>query len=131
MSRLPVRVRVTLAFAGVMAVVLGATGLFVYARMRAELDVTIEQGLRSRAALIRSGTGLEQSDSSPLTERGDDSDMDRRLGREDEPGAAADQDGIPAGGQGQDQPGHGRRVRDHPRTRGPARHPRRRAVARA
>jgi signal transduction histidine kinase len=71
MSRLPVRVRVTLAFAGVMAVVLGATGLFVYARMRAELDVTIEQGLRSRAALIRTGTGLEQSDSSPLTERGE------------------------------------------------------------
>jgi signal transduction histidine kinase len=71
MSRLPVRVRVTLAFAGVMAVVLGATGLFVYARMRAELDATIEQGLRSRAALIRTGTGLEQSDNSPLTERGE------------------------------------------------------------
>jgi signal transduction histidine kinase len=49
-ARLPVRVRVTLAFAGVMALVLGATGLFVYWRLGAELDATINQGLRTRAA---------------------------------------------------------------------------------
>ena len=53
MGRLPVRVRVTLAFAGVMAVVLAATGLFVYLRLGAELDATIDKGLRARAAVTR------------------------------------------------------------------------------
>ncbi len=76
LDRLPVRVRVTLAFAGVMAVVLGATGLFVYVRLGAELDHTIEQGLRSRAgdvsALIQQAdSGLADSGRSPLTEQGE------------------------------------------------------------
>jgi len=53
MSRLPVRIRVTLAFAGVMALVLAATGLFVYLRLGAELDATIDRGLHSRAAVSR------------------------------------------------------------------------------
>ena len=48
-----------------MAVVLVATGLFVYLRLTAELDDSIDDGLRSRAdevsALIRqSGSGLRQ-----------------------------------------------------------------------
>jgi signal transduction histidine kinase len=38
-----------LVFAAVMAVVLGATGAFVYVRFSAELDNTINSGLRSRA----------------------------------------------------------------------------------
>jgi two-component system OmpR family sensor kinase len=40
---------VTLVFAAVMAVVLGATGIFVYLRFASELDHTINAGLRSRA----------------------------------------------------------------------------------
>jgi heavy metal sensor kinase len=73
LSRLPVRVRVTLAFAGVMAVVLAATGLFLLVRLGAALDATMQQGLRSRAgdvsALIREAdTGLAQSGGSPLSE---------------------------------------------------------------
>lgn len=48
-NRLSVRIRVTLASAGVMAVVLMATGLFLYLRLGAELDTAIEQSLRSRA----------------------------------------------------------------------------------
>jgi two-component system, OmpR family, sensor kinase len=52
MSRLPVRLRVTLVFAAVMAVVLGATGLFVYARLRADLDDAIHRDLESRAAIL-------------------------------------------------------------------------------
>jgi signal transduction histidine kinase len=69
-SRLPIRLRVTLAFAVVMAVVLGATGLFLYLRMAAELDATINHGLRSRVAdltaLVRqSDSGLAES---PLRE---------------------------------------------------------------
>jgi signal transduction histidine kinase len=76
LARLPVRVRVTLAFAGVMAVVLGATGLFVYVRLGDELDHTIEQGLRSRAgdvsALVKQAdSGLADAGRSPLTERGE------------------------------------------------------------
>jgi signal transduction histidine kinase len=49
MGRLPVRVRVTLAFAAVMAVVLAVAGLFLYVRLGAALDATIEQDLRARA----------------------------------------------------------------------------------
>jgi heavy metal sensor kinase len=76
LTRLPVRIRVTLAFAAVMAVVLAATGLFLYVRLGAELDATIEQGLRSRAfdvsALIQQAdSGLAQSGGSRLTEGGE------------------------------------------------------------
>ena len=51
------KLKLTLAFAGVMALVLVATGLFVYLRLGDELDARIDDGLRSRAdevsALIR------------------------------------------------------------------------------
>ena len=50
MSRLPIRTRVTLAFAVAMVLVLLATGLFVYLRQRSQLDDTIDQGLASRSA---------------------------------------------------------------------------------
>ncbi|HYY73727.1 MAG TPA: HAMP domain-containing protein, partial [Solirubrobacterales bacterium] len=49
MSRLPIRLRVTLVFFAVMALVLVATGLFVYLRMGTELDQSIDQDLHSRA----------------------------------------------------------------------------------
>ena len=76
LNRIPVRARVTLAFAGVMALVLTATGLFLYLRLGAELDAAIQQGLRSRAgdvtALVeQADSGLAQSGRSPLTERGE------------------------------------------------------------
>src|SRR5215211_4254719 len=58
MSRLPVRVRVTLAFAGVMAVVLTAAGLFVYLRLAHELDETINEGLRARVASAEPGRAI-------------------------------------------------------------------------
>jgi two-component system OmpR family sensor kinase len=74
--RLPIRLRLTLAFALVLAVVLGATGAFVYLRMENELDNSIDQGLRSRAsdlvALVRqSDEALAEAGHSPLTERGE------------------------------------------------------------
>ena len=76
LRRLPIRVRLTLAFAGVMILVLTATGGFVYLRMRTELEVTVDSGLRSRAAdvaaLVRGADrGLIRSGGSPLTERGE------------------------------------------------------------
>jgi signal transduction histidine kinase len=62
---MPIRLRVTLAFVAVMTIVLGAVGLFVYLRFRAELDNTINAGLRSRAtdvaALLREAdSGLSE-----------------------------------------------------------------------
>jgi two-component system OmpR family sensor kinase len=58
MSRLPLRLRLTVAFALAMAVLLGATGGFLYLRLEATLDEQLEQTLRARAddvaALVRS-----------------------------------------------------------------------------
>ena len=59
MSRIPIRLRVTLAFALVMAVVLAALGYFVYARFDSELSEQIDQSLRSHgddiASLVAGG----------------------------------------------------------------------------
>jgi two-component system, OmpR family, sensor kinase len=72
-TRLPIRVRVTLAFAGVMVIVLIAIGLFLYLRLEAQLDESIDNGLRSRAtevsALARDSDGsLSGSGADPLIE---------------------------------------------------------------
>jgi two-component system OmpR family sensor kinase len=63
MKRLAVRWRLTAAFAAVMAVVLTATGLFVYQRQASNLDQAIDRSLRTRAADVaalaqQSDTGL-------------------------------------------------------------------------
>lgn len=49
MKRISIRLRITLAFAIVMAVLLTALGMFIYLRFRAQLDETIDNGLISRA----------------------------------------------------------------------------------
>src|SRR3954468_22469458 len=74
--RLPIRVKVTLAFAGAMAVVLALVGIVLYTQFRAHLDDTLNQGLRSRAgdvsALIQRGdSGLAAPGRSVLVERGE------------------------------------------------------------
>jgi two-component system, OmpR family, sensor kinase len=76
LARVPVRVRVALAFTAVMAVLLTATGLWLYARLGSTLDATVDRTLRQRAAdvtaLIRSDdAGLSETGRSPLTERGE------------------------------------------------------------
>jgi heavy metal sensor kinase len=48
--RLSLRLRVTLVFSLAMAAVLGATGLFLYLRLGAELDASIRDSLRTRAS---------------------------------------------------------------------------------
>ena len=73
---LALRVRLTLAFAVVMAAVLGLTGLFLYLRFRADLNGTIAGSLSSRsdavAALVRSSGGpLDQA----LSGAGGDDDV--------------------------------------------------------
>src|SRR4051794_7998322 len=57
MSRLPIRWKVTLAFAAACAVVLAAVGAFLYLRLDAELEQSLDRGLRARggelAALVQ------------------------------------------------------------------------------
>ncbi len=49
MSRLPIRLRVTAAFAVAMAVVLAASGLFLYLRLESHLAAALDRDLRLRA----------------------------------------------------------------------------------
>src|ERR1039458_402467 len=70
-SRAPTRVRLTLAFAVTMVVVLAFTGLFVYVRFRSELDRPIHLNLRTQTAalaplIVGSEAGLSSAVSSPL-----------------------------------------------------------------
>ena len=60
MSRVPTRLRLTLAFVLVMAVVLAGTGLFLYLRLGSALNGTIDQSLKVRAADI--ATLAQQAD---------------------------------------------------------------------
>jgi len=50
MSRLPIRLRLTLAFGLAMAIVLVATGTFLYFRLGSSLDEAIDESLTARAA---------------------------------------------------------------------------------
>ena len=59
MSRIPIRIRLTLFFAAAMAIVLTAVGLFVYPRVASDLDRAFDKDLRSRgqalSALVQRG----------------------------------------------------------------------------
>jgi signal transduction histidine kinase len=50
LRRVPIRLRLTLVFSGIMAIVLAATGAVLYLRFAADFDSTIDGSLRSRAA---------------------------------------------------------------------------------
>jgi signal transduction histidine kinase len=72
--RLPTRLRLTLAFAAAMAIVLAGLGFLLYARMESSLDSAVERTLRGRAddvaALVRfGGIGLPQ-DGEGLSKQG-------------------------------------------------------------
>src|SRR6266508_4115321 len=49
MSKVPIRLRLTLVFALAMAVVLAGAGWFVYLRLASDLTQALDQELRSRA----------------------------------------------------------------------------------
>jgi signal transduction histidine kinase len=63
MSRLPIRIRLTLVFTLALAIMLAAAGAFVYQQHRTDLDEAIDQGLRARAAELadRMQTGVSAS----------------------------------------------------------------------
>jgi two-component system OmpR family sensor kinase len=67
------KLKLTLAFAVVMAVVLTATGVFLYVRVESGLDQSIDDGLRSRAdgveQVVRSNTSLQPDEGGLLTEQ--------------------------------------------------------------
>ncbi len=76
LRRLPIRLRLALAFATVMAVVLAATGAFVYLRLQSDLDRGIDQTLASKAtdvATLADGgrQPLRQPTAGPLAEGGE------------------------------------------------------------
>jgi two-component system OmpR family sensor kinase len=70
MRRLPIRVKLTIAFVVVMIVVLSATGLFVYLRFDTVLSDTLNQGLQTRASDVKA---LIQQTDSGLAQKGQDS----------------------------------------------------------
>ena len=58
-TRLPIRVRLTLAFAAGLAIVLAAFSLFVYVRTEAVTLAAVDAGLRSRAEVVATDIRLD------------------------------------------------------------------------
>jgi signal transduction histidine kinase len=76
MSRLPIRTRVTAAFAFAMAAVLAVSGLFLYLRLASHLSLALDRDLQQRAqdlaALVRQpGGSLPPTGTGGLVERGE------------------------------------------------------------
>jgi two-component system OmpR family sensor kinase len=73
-ARLPVRVRLTLALAGVVAILLGLGGLYAYLQLGEALGDSIEQNLRARTAdltpRVRRGEPLPPPDEENFAEVG-------------------------------------------------------------
>jgi signal transduction histidine kinase len=75
-SRVPIRLRVTAAFALAMAAVLACTGLYLYLQLGSNLTASLNRDLRLRAQDLaalagRPGTTLAQDNSGRLVERGE------------------------------------------------------------
>jgi heavy metal sensor kinase len=75
-SRLPIRLKVTLAFTAAMALLLAGLGFVLYERFKSDLDHGVDQSLRSRAAdvaaLVRQAdTGLREAGPNRLTAQRD------------------------------------------------------------
>jgi signal transduction histidine kinase len=76
LSRIPLRLRLTLAFAGVMALLLAVAGIAIRVALASALDESIDAGLRTRAAEVGAlvGTadgGLARAGASGLTDAGE------------------------------------------------------------
>jgi hypothetical protein len=71
-SRLPIRLRLTAAFAAAMVAVLAGACLFVFLHLRSDLNEAITGGLETRldaaARIVESRGALGRSDSAVLTE---------------------------------------------------------------
>jgi two-component system, OmpR family, sensor kinase len=63
MSRLPIRLRLGLAFAGAMAVLLAALGVFLFLHLRSSLDDQLGAGLEAQAEAALGGTFVRGDES--------------------------------------------------------------------
>jgi signal transduction histidine kinase len=63
MNRLPIRLRLSLAFAAAMAVVLAAVGAFVFLQLRAALDEQIDARLNTQAETAHAGALVQKEES--------------------------------------------------------------------
>jgi two-component system OmpR family sensor kinase len=61
MNRLPIRIRLTLGFALAMALVLAATGAFLYFRLQSSLDDAISESLEQRSQEVETKLGRGES----------------------------------------------------------------------
>jgi signal transduction histidine kinase len=76
LARLGLRLKITLVFASAMALLFGALGLFVYLRFQADLDRSLNVGLRVRAEdvralVIQADSGLKQAGRNVLVAPGE------------------------------------------------------------
>jgi two-component system, OmpR family, sensor kinase len=78
MSRLPIRWRLTLAFALALTAVLTAAGIFLYAQVRADVDEALEHDLRLRADQL-SGLMIRSPDSALSSPHSEDLDPDETI----------------------------------------------------
>jgi heavy metal sensor kinase len=69
--RVPIRLRLTLAFALAMAAMLAATGTFLYVRLASSLDETIDEGLQARASDVGALVARSDADLGGLGAGGD------------------------------------------------------------
>jgi two-component system, OmpR family, sensor kinase len=69
--RLPIRVRLTIAFAGVLTVVLGASGLVLYTEFERDLDAVIDRDLSARSADIAALVSSERDPQRALADSGE------------------------------------------------------------
>jgi two-component system, OmpR family, sensor kinase len=63
MSRLPIRVRLSVAFAAAMAIVLAALGAFLYFQLRSSLDEQLDARLRAQASAAEAGAVVQRDES--------------------------------------------------------------------
>jgi len=76
-SGLPIRVRLTLAFAAALALLLASAGLLLYQHLGRSLDYAIDQALRARAAdvaalVAQADTGLREAPPNAFVSAGND-----------------------------------------------------------
>ena len=86
MSRLPLRLRLTLGFALAMAVVLGAVGALLYVRLDDALSEQLDESLEVRAQALADGGGIGT---------GDEENVAQRLGPDGSPTASSPGLGAP------------------------------------
>jgi two-component system, OmpR family, sensor kinase len=78
MSQLPIRWKLTLAFALALAAVLSAAGVFLYAQLSTDVDVAIERDLRLRADQL-SGLLIREGASALTTTHSEDLEPDETI----------------------------------------------------